>query len=262
MQEYDAVRVIRLNEDGRHYDGTEGVMRPPEIGDIGTIVHAADKNSFMVENVGPGGYTLWLADFASDELELVSRYVMSDRTETVISELSQTAIDAKDALGGLSAAQLNWKPAEKGWSIAQCLDHLITTHSLYFPLFERLATGEMTPTFWEKNSPLSGYFGKFLIKSLRPENQKKSKTTLKASPSSSEIGGDIVDRYCEHQAQLIDHLKKIPDSIDPIKTVVTSPLMGFVTYSLDDCYSILAVHGPRHIGQAKRVTEAEGFPRE
>jgi len=60
----------------------------------------------------------------------------------------------------------------------------------------------------------------------------------------------------------IDHLKKIPDSIDPIKTVVTSPLMGFVTYSLDDCYSILAVHGPRHIGQAKRVTEAEGFPRE
>jgi|KBSMisStaDraftv2_1062788.scaffolds.fasta_scaffold49035_2 hypothetical protein len=57
MQEYDAVRVIRLNEDGRHYDGTEGVMRPPEIGDIGTIVHAADKNSFTVEKVGPGGYT-------------------------------------------------------------------------------------------------------------------------------------------------------------------------------------------------------------
>jgi len=187
---------------------------------------------------------------------------MADRVSYVTTELKKTADHAKAAFGSLSVEQLNWKPAEKSWSIAQCLDHLITTHSRYFPLFERLTTGEATPTFWAKNSPLSGYFGKFLIKSLRPENQKKMKTTSKAFPSSSEISGDIVDRYCEHQAQLIDHLKKIPDSVDPVKTIITSPLMGFVTYSLDDCFTILAVHGPRHFGQGKRVTEAEGFPGE
>ena len=185
---------------------------------------------------------------------------MESRVETVTAELQKVADDAKATFGTLSAEQLNWKPAEKSWSIAQCFDHLITTHTLYFPLFEKLATGKVKQTTWESYSPLSGFFGRFLIKSLRPENVKKMKTTAKAQPSMSEIGGDIIERYGKHQVQLIEHLRKLPSDIDPKKTIVTSPLMGLVTYSLDDCYTILAVHGPRHFNQAKRVRDTDGFP--
>jgi hypothetical protein len=60
---------------------------------------------------------------------------------------------------------------------------------------------------------------------------------------------------------MIEHLRKLPPDLDPAKTIVTSPLMGLVTYSLDDCYTILAVHGPRHFNQAKRVMETDGFPK-
>ena len=184
----------------------------------------------------------------------------TERINQLTSELSKAADEAHVSFGSLSVDQLNWKPAEKSWSVAQCLDHLITTHSLYFPLFARLATGDTKQTFWESYSPLSGFFGRFLIKSLRPENVKKMKTTSRAFPSSSEISGDIVDRYVQHQAEMIEHLKRIPDGIDPAKTIITSPLLGFVTYNLDDCYTILEVHGPRHIAQAKRVMESDGFP--
>ena len=186
---------------------------------------------------------------------------MNGRLEQVIGELQKSADDARSTFGSLSAEQLNWKPAEKSWSIAQCFDHLITTHSLYFPLLERLAAGDVKQTSWESYSPLSGFFGRYLIRSLRPENVKKMKTTPKAYPSSSEIGGDIIERYCKNQAQLIEHLRKLPPEIDTKKTFVTSPLLGLVTYSLDDCYTILAVHGPRHFNQAKRVMEADGFPK-
>ena len=186
---------------------------------------------------------------------------MGERIEQVTAELQKSADDAQSTFGSLSKVQLNWKPSEKSWSIAQCFDHLITTHTLYFPLFEKLANGNVKQTSWENYSPLSGFFGRFLIKSLRPENVKKMKTTAKAYPSASEIDGDIIERYNEHQNQLIEHLRKLPADIDPAKTIVTSPLAGFVTYSLDDCYTILAVHGPRHFNQAKRVMESEGFPR-
>ena len=185
---------------------------------------------------------------------------MSGRVENVCAQLARSADDAKVTFGALTAEQLNWKPAPKSWSIAQCFDHLITTHSLYFPLFEKMASSDAKQTFWERYSPLSGFFGRFLIKSLRPENVKPMKTTARAFPSSSEIGGDIIDRYVEHQNQMIDALKKLPADIDPKKTIVTSPLMGLVTYSLDDCYEILAVHGPRHFNQAKRVMESSAFP--
>ena len=186
---------------------------------------------------------------------------MSGRIQQITNELRKSADDAKATFGSLTAEQLNWKPAPKSWSIAQCFDHLITMHSLYFPLFEKLGNGNAKQTFWESYSPLSGFFGRFLIKTLRPENVKPMKTTSKARPSSSEIGGDIIDRYVENQNQLIEAIKKIPPSVDPAKTIVTSPLMGLVTYSLDDCYEIIAVHGPRHFNQAKRVLENAEFPK-
>lgn len=186
---------------------------------------------------------------------------MQERIASITKELGQVRDDSLETFGGLTVEQLNWKSAEKSWSVAQCFDHLITTHSLYFPVFEKLASGDVKPTFWEKASPLSGFFGRFLIKNLDPANLKPMKTTSKAYPSSSTIDGDIVERFVEHQQKIIEALKQLPSSIDPGRTIITSPLMGLVTYSLDDTFTILVHHCRRHLGQAKRVTETAGFPR-
>jgi hypothetical protein len=123
-----------------------------------------------------------------------------------------------------------------------------------------MANGKVKSTFWEKASPLSGFFGRFLIKSLNPENRKSINAPSKAQPSSSEIDGDIIERFAEHQRQVIEHLQKLPADIYPAKIMITSPLVGFVTYSLEDCFTILDFHCKRHFGQAKRVTETAGFP--
>src|SRR5438552_668467 len=128
----------------------------------------------------------------------------------VCADLKNTSEDANALFGGLSVESLNWKPAANSWSVAQCFDHLIVTHSLYFPLFEKLATGDARATFWERLSPLSGFFGRFLIRSLDPVNMKPMKTTSKAYPSSSDIGGDIIERFAEHQHKMITALRTLP----------------------------------------------------
>jgi hypothetical protein len=179
----------------------------------------------------------------------------------VCSDLKQVADDAKASFGSLSAEQLNWRQSEKEWSVAQCFDHLIVTHSLYFALFERSAAGETKMSFWEKASPFSGFFGRFLIKGLDPKNLKKMKTTGKASPSMSEIGGDIIERFCEHQEQMIAAIKKLPTDFDSTKQIITSPLLGAITYSLDDAFTFVPMHCERHFNQARRVTETTGFPK-
>lgn len=84
LREYDVVRVERLLEADRFYDGTEGAMRPPAVGDVGTICHENDPSdpngSVVVEMVDEDGNTIWLADFAREELELVgNRPTPSDR---------------------------------------------------------------------------------------------------------------------------------------------------------------------------------------
>jgi len=259
MELYSIVRVKTLLSPDRHVHGTESEKRQPKTGDVGTIVHVnAPGHAYVVESVDPYGLTVWLADFVSEELELISP--LSGRVKNITAELSQVADDAKSAFGSLSPAQLNWTPDEKSWSVAQCMDHLITTHSQYFPLFKRLAAGQSKPTFWEKASPLSGFFGRFLIKSLDPANLKKMKAPGKAQPSASEISGHIVESFYDHQRQIVEHLQNIPSGVDPVKTIITSPLLGIVTYSLDDCYTILVAHCQRHVGQAQRVTEHDRFP--
>jgi hypothetical protein len=60
---------------------------------------------------------------------------------------------------------------------------------------------------------------------------------------------------------MIDAIRRLPDSLDLAKTIITSPLASFVTYSLDDALTFVPMHCERHFNQAKRVSEAAGFPK-
>ena len=71
LRELDFVRIVRLEKPSRDFGGTTGVARPPEVGDVGTIVDAVGNLMVTVECVDPSGMTLWLADFYLDEVELV-----------------------------------------------------------------------------------------------------------------------------------------------------------------------------------------------
>ena len=74
LREHDVVRVAQLIQSDRHHDGTAGVKRPPHVGDCGAIVHiptGSNSEWCIVECVDKDGFTIWLADFAADGLELV-----------------------------------------------------------------------------------------------------------------------------------------------------------------------------------------------
>jgi len=184
---------------------------------------------------------------------------MDDRLDKTAAELQAIAEEAAATFGGLSRDQLNWKPATHSWSIAQCFDHLITMNKLYFPVFERMRSGQVTNTFWEKHSPLSGFFGRYLIKVTSPDHPKKVKTSKKAYPSASDLGSDVIGRFGEHQHELAERIRQVSPKIDLKKTIITSPLLGFVTYSLSDTLTLLTVHERRHFEQARRVMNSEAF---
>ena len=182
---------------------------------------------------------------------------MPNDIEGVSSRLVQIAEDAQNSFGGLSNEQLNWKPAAESWSIAQCLDHLILSNEEFFPELDKLSAGSRTNTFWQKVSPLSGISGAFLVSTLKKDNQ-KVKTIPKMTPP-SDIGGDIVNRFVHHQSELIGKLRATNKS-EWRKVVLTSPFVKIMTYRMDKGLEAVIEHERRHIRQAKRVMEMEGFP--
>jgi hypothetical protein len=174
-------------------------------------------------------------------------------------EFGVIAESTKRTFGSLTAAQLNWKPANDSWSIAQCLDHLFTANKAYFPVFERVARAEKKNTLWESMPLIPGLFGKLLIKSLEPTTKRKLKAPKAIEPAISDIDTGIVDRFLSQQAELAKAFRSMEHKdLDRIR--MTSPFVGFITYSLRDACIIIVVHEQRHLQQAERVLSSPGFP--
>jgi hypothetical protein len=184
---------------------------------------------------------------------------MANDVDGVISEFESVTADVQNTFGGLSAEQLNWKPAAESWSVGQCLDHLVKSNEEFYPELDALAAGTRKNTFWQNWSPLSGIAGAFLVKTLKKDSQ-KVKTNQKMTPP-SEIPADIVDKFAVHQAEFTEKIRSTADA-DWRKTVLTSPFVKIMTYRMDVGLKALIEHEERHVRQAKRVLAMDGFPNE
>ena len=184
---------------------------------------------------------------------------MDERIKSIKSQMSEASNEAASAFGSLTAEQLNWKPSDKGWSVGQCIDHIVRTNRQFFPEFDRLAAGDRQNSFWEKWSPFTGLGGRFLIRAVS-EDSKKAKAPSKALVPPSDITTDIINRFSTHVEEVNEKIEAC-STADRQSTVVTSPFLRILTYKLDDALTVLVEHTKRHIRQAKRVMGTEGFPR-
>jgi hypothetical protein len=184
---------------------------------------------------------------------------MSGEIQTLVEEAKSIAEDAGRSFGSLSTEQLNWRPGANEWSVAQCLDHLVVINSGYFPVLARIEGGQFRPSFKERLPLVPRLFGSLVLKAVRPETQFKSKADPRFGPCTSGIDSGIVTRFIAHQREIIEHMERTAH-LDLSRLIITSPVLGFVTYSLLDAYRIIVAHERRHLAQAKRVMNAEGFP--
>ena len=183
---------------------------------------------------------------------------MNEQLETLIQNAGVIAADVRSSFGGLSAAQLNWKPSAERWSIAQCFDYLITSNKGYLPIIESVRGGTKKTRFLERLPVLPGLAGKLLIKSLDPASTRKIKAPKNFEPAESNISASVIDDFVAQQDKIIEAMKSTRD-LDLERIVITSPAVSVVTYSLMDAYRIIVVHEQRHLQQAKRVAAEPGF---
>jgi hypothetical protein len=176
-----------------------------------------------------------------------------------VAELDKIGRGAGEVFGRLSPAQLNWKPSAEQWSVGQCFDHLITTNTSFFLDMERVAAGGHRNSLWANVSPLSGFFGRFILNALDPLKGRKIKAPRAFLPVSSDVDADVINRFVSNLSEVNERMRAT-EGVDLRRTVITSPAMALVTYSLLDAYRIFVAHGRRHFEQARKVTEAEGFP--
>lgn len=177
----------------------------------------------------------------------------------LIAEATAAGAEYERRFGGLSAAQLNWRPNAEEWSIGYCLEHVIIANAGYFAPVEQLLAGAKPRTFWERLPVLPGLFGGFLIRSLEPGAKGHVPAPKVFLPSATDIPADIVARFTAQQRELIALMERCRN-LDAASIVVTSPAAAFVTYSLLDAFRIIVVHLQHHLHQTSKLLAMPEFP--
>ena len=186
-----------------------------------------------------------------------------DYTTLPISSLSSgldaVAADAQATFGALDARQLNWRPDATRWSVAQCLEHLLTANRLMVRASQDALDATHPRTIWQRLPLLPSLFGRMLIRSQAPQTTRKFTASPLATPGASDIPADIVGRFVAQNAEIRRWLTQLEEP-HAARVVMTSPFVAFITYSVLDGARLVLAHDHRHIEQARRVTQSPGFP--
>lgn len=172
--------------------------------------------------------------------------------ERWINKIDQATLGFKHSFSGLSAEQLNYKPNETTWSIAQNIDHLIVINETYFPVFDALKDGSYKSPWIGKIGFMVNLLGKTILDSVQPDRKRKIKTLRIWEPSKSNLSAGILNQFEKHQDEL---KQKILDcsGLFGKGIIIASPANNNIVYKLDTAIDIITTHEQRHLEQAKEV---------
>jgi hypothetical protein len=177
----------------------------------------------------------------------------------VIAEFGTMAVDTDAVFGSLSERQLNWRPDQTRWSIAQCFDHLLNANAKMFESVDAAIRRPNAQTVWQRVPILPRLYGLMLIRSQAPETTRRMTAPRQARPSTSAIDRGIVQRFVAYQHEAAERVRALEGrDVDRIKMV--SPFVSFITYSVLDGCRLIVTHQRRHFEQAYRVIREPGFP--
>lgn len=154
--------------------------------------------------------------------------------------------------GSLSPEQLNFKPNNKKWSIAQNIDHLIKINNSYFPVITAVRNNSLKLPFTSKIEFIVNSFGKMILKAVQPERKRRMKTFSVWEPAQSNFSSDIIEKFKISQ----DELKTLIEGSDELiknGAVIYSPANKKIVYKLETAYDIIILHERRHFEQAVEI---------
>ena len=176
--------------------------------------------------------------------------------------------DALTKIGGdvcrlvrpLTAAQLNWRPSEGRWSIAECIAHLTASGNLYLAPIDAAIDRGMARDLYGGGEFRPGPIGRWLIAEMEPPPRRRLPTHRRLTPQGLERGDRLLDDFDAMQRALV-HRVVAASGLDLGRVRVRSPLIPVLWLPLGTWFAFLTAHERRHLWQAMQVRAEARFPR-
>jgi DinB family protein len=172
-------------------------------------------------------------------------------------ELNAAGARADTLARPLSAEQINWKPSPQQWSIGQCLEHLSLSNETYVPAIVDALAGPATGPV-EEITP--GWFGRWFIRNyIEPSPATRRGRAPKKIVPSSRVDPDILGRFL-HSNDEVRKLARRAAGYDVNRVRFRNPYLSVIRFTVGTGLVLLPAHERRHLLQAERVRESDGFP--
>jgi hypothetical protein len=174
-------------------------------------------------------------------------------------------IDAADRAGAALATsvtdhQFHWQPFDgRGWSIAQCLDHLAVMNKHYAGAVRRGIEEGRRRNLRRDGPARPTFFGRRFIQSQEPPVKIKLKAPRVGASPQNRPRNEILRDYHEAHA-IIRQLIVDAAEIDLNRSTFQNPFIPIVRMRVGTGLAILAGHDRRHLWQAEQVKLASGYP--
>ena len=184
---------------------------------------------------------------------------MKINTSTLIDDLlarTHENLFSAQEFKSLSFEELSSRPASGSWTALECIAHLNFYGDFYIPEIEKRMKNSPYPAY---DVFKSGFLGNYFAKSMLPnEKQQKMKTLKKQDPIGQGLGVEVLDKFIDHQHQLLILLDRARD-INLTRTKTAISISRILKLRLGDIFRVLVYHNQRHILQAKKALyKAEG----
>ncbi|MFQ5890487.1 MAG: DinB family protein [Gemmatimonadota bacterium] len=170
--------------------------------------------------------------------------------------------EIQELVSGVTDAQLNWRPHEDEWSIAECVAHLNLIGRKMIPKIDA-GIEKARAKEWLSDGPFRyGRLGNWLVRAggadqLPPRRKMRAPKLYVPSPSETWLVSTTVPRFFALQEELIERVERA-NGIDLRKLRVPSAVLPLLRLSLGQWFALLAGHQRRHLWQARRVKKALG----
>lgn len=191
-------------------------------------------------------------------------------------ELRLAGEDARALAAGLTSEQLWWRPEPDRWSVGGCLQHLILAGEEYLEVLDDAIEEGRSRELLADGSYRPNLVGRWLPGFLEPPPGMKVPAPRRIRPRSPnrvvpDAGGEAgaFDDRRDDDGPLPDFLALrdrfderlvAADGLDLGRLRLPSPFVPLIRFDLGSAFRVVAAHERRHLWQARRVREAEGFP--
>ncbi len=194
---------------------------------------------------------LFLVTAACLNITFAQQSLTKEERNKVIDHLKSSQSELLKTVKGLSEEQLNFKPEEGAWSVAECMEHIAISENSIFGAFQMAMQGDPDPSLRSEVKMSDDQVLGFI-----QSRESKVKTRKEFEPS-----GKFKD-YDGSLAEFKDKRKLNMKYIKATKEDLRNRYFDFPFGKLDAYQVILFMsgHTKRHTDQIKEVMASANFP--